>query len=86
EMTWTLWDKSHEGYGYATEASRAILQAWRGPRLVARVAPDNAASVAMAHRLGFVEDPAATPPAYDPNMVTFRAPDPLQPVKDDNLV
>ncbi|WP_371156422.1 GNAT family N-acetyltransferase [Jannaschia sp. 2305UL9-9] len=72
EMTWTLWDADREGAGYATEAAAAVLTAWQGAPLVARIAPGNTASLRMAARLGFSADPEATSPAYAPGMLTFR--------------
>ena len=71
ELTWSLWDSAHEGNGYATEAARAVLDAWTGIPLVARVAPDNAASRRVAERIGLRLDPAATPPSYAPTMLTY---------------
>jgi len=73
ELTWTLWDAAREGQGFATEAARAVLDAWQGAPLVARVMPDNAASRRVAERLGLRHQPDATPPAYAPGMLTFAA-------------
>jgi RimJ/RimL family protein N-acetyltransferase len=72
EMTWTLWDDTREGQGFATEASRAIVAAWQGPALLARIAPDNTRSQKMAERLGFALDPDAVPPSYAPEFLTYR--------------
>jgi len=47
----------HEGRGYATEAALA-LRDWAFS-LVSYIAPGNAASVAVAERLGARLDPAA---------------------------
>ncbi|MBF9047804.1 GNAT family N-acetyltransferase [Rhodobacterales bacterium LSUCC0031] len=53
------------GYGrYATEAARAVLDAWRGPELIAQIVPDNAASLRIAEKLGFMVDPEAAKPAH----------------------
>ncbi len=75
ELTWTLWDGAQEGYGYATEAARAVLNAWSHsgalPSLVACIAPDNTASQNVAARIGMVCDPHATPPSYDPSFLTY---------------
>ena len=71
EITWTLWDAAREGQGLATEAARAVLAAWTGPSLVARVAPENAASLRVAERLGMVRDIAAPPPSYNADVLTF---------------
>ena len=56
ELTWSLWTAQAEGKGYATEAARA-MQAWTfGPLGLtaarAEVHRDNAASHAIARRLG----------------------------------
>jgi len=73
EMTWSLWDAQYEGKGYATEAARAVLAAWTGPRLRADVDAGNAPSLAVAARLGFVEDKAAPTPTFMPNARVFYA-------------
>lgn len=73
ELTWTLWDGAREGEGYATEAARAVLGAWTGPALIARVDPDNAASLRVAEKLGFSRAGRVTVPAHFPrDVVTFR--------------
>ncbi len=73
ELTWTLWDGAREGQGYATEAARAVLAAWRGAPLIAQVAPDNAASLRVAEKLGFLrDDDIAVPSHYPEGVVTFR--------------
>jgi len=56
EITWTLWHEAQEGHGYATEAARAVLDAWQGPPLRASILPDNTGSLRVAARLGLVED------------------------------
>jgi len=72
EMTWTLWDPAFEGRGYATEAARAVLDAWTGAPLVVRIAPDNARSIRVAERLGLVIDPGAVQPDWAQGFVTYR--------------
>lgn len=72
EMTWTLWDGAKEGQGFATEAAKAVVEAWQGPALLARIDPDNTASQKLATRLGFTLDPDATPPSYAPHFLTYR--------------
>ena len=73
ELGWMLYD-GWEGRGYATEAARAAL-GWlmdnaRPASLVSYVDPDNAASIALAERLGATrDDDAATP---DEGTLTFR--------------
>ena len=74
EITWTLWDDAREGQGFATEAARAVLQAWAGPPLLARVKPDNAASLRVAERLGMVPAPDAPPASYGEDVLNFRLP------------
>lgn len=71
EMTWSLWQAEHEGKGLATEAAHAVLAAWKGAALVARIAPDNQRSRRVAERIGMTLNPDATPPQYDPNMLTY---------------
>ena len=66
ELGWQLFDGA-EGRGYATEAARA-LRDWaftvRGlPALVSYIDPGNAASIAVAERLGAAPDPEARPQA-----------------------
>lgn len=78
EMTWTLWDAAHEGQGYATEAARAVMDAWTGPRLLARIERDNAPSLRIAARLGFVEDPTAVPHPLLKDAKTLLAPEVAQ--------
>ncbi|WP_407541119.1 GNAT family N-acetyltransferase [Deinococcus radiomollis] len=58
ELGWAL-SPAQQGNGYATEAVRAAL-AWAEAQLNARrvtciIAPDNAASLRVAHRCGFRE-------------------------------
>lgn len=72
ELTWSLWDAAHEGHGYATEAAEAVMEAWEGPALVARIAPDNTPSRKVADRIGMVLDTNAIPPSYNPDMITYR--------------
>jgi RimJ/RimL family protein N-acetyltransferase len=55
EVGWAL-DQSVWGRGYATEGGAAALDhAWRdlgAERVISLIAPDNARSIAVAHRLG----------------------------------
>jgi RimJ/RimL family protein N-acetyltransferase len=53
ELGWTLREE-HRGRGYATEAAGAVRDWCRSERLVSLIAPDNAASQAVARRLGAV--------------------------------
>lgn len=65
ELGWMLFD-GHEGQGFATEAATTfrawIAEAPRPASLVSYVSPGNAASRAVAERLGAAHDPAAPAP------------------------
>ncbi len=72
ELGWQLYEGC-EGHGYATEAAAALRDwaarhGWRG--LVSYVHPDNAASAAVARRLGARLDTTAVP--QDPGDLVFR--------------
>ncbi|OLP59821.1 GNAT family N-acetyltransferase [Xaviernesmea oryzae] len=75
EMGWMLYD-GHQGQGYATEAAFAVRR-WAFDQLnlqtlVSYVSAENAASAAVARRLGAVLDPKA---ARDkPSDLVFRHP------------
>ncbi len=62
ELGWQLYE-GFEGYGYATEAARALRDWAFGtlglPTLVSYIGPGNSRSVAVAERLGASLDPAA---------------------------
>jgi RimJ/RimL family protein N-acetyltransferase len=82
ELGWLLYD-GHEGHGYATEAA-AALHRWafdirKLPTLVSYFDPANAASMAVAARLGAARDDAAI--RQDPEDVVYRH----QPVLPANL-
>ena len=73
ELGWFVYE-GHEGRGYATEAALA-LRDWafstlKLPSLVSYIAPGNAASVAVAERLGARLDPTA--PRTDPADLVYR--------------
>lgn len=73
ELGWLLYE-GHEGHGYATEAAIA-LRDWAAGALgisglVSYIAPNNAASAAVAERLGGVRDLLADRP--DPNDLVYR--------------
>lgn len=72
ELTWSLWDPTYEGQGFATEAARAVESAWQGAPLCAHIAPDNTPSQRVAERLGYVYDPQATPAAYATGLRVYR--------------
>ncbi|MGR9477602.1 GNAT family N-acetyltransferase [Rhizobium leguminosarum] len=73
ELGWFVYAE-YRGKGYATEAALA-LRDWafatlKLPSLVSYIAPGNAASVAVAERLGARLDPAA--PRTDPADLVYR--------------
>jgi RimJ/RimL family protein N-acetyltransferase len=73
ELTWTLWDASLEGQGYAFEAALAARDhAFRTlgwSTAVSYIDPENARSQALAARLGAVRDPVGTNPYGDDTQV-----------------
>ncbi|MEL7098046.1 MAG: GNAT family N-acetyltransferase [Pseudomonadota bacterium] len=74
EMTWTLWDGAAEGKGLATEAATAVwdhLRAQDWPEMIIRILPDNAASIAIARRIGATQTDEAAPAWYE-GALTFR--------------
>jgi len=68
ELGWFLFD-GFEGQGHATEAAAALrdVALSRLPTLVSYVSPGNAASAAVARRLGGIEDPLAPRQPGDEN-------------------
>nr|WP_242500581.1 GNAT family N-acetyltransferase [Tropicimonas sp. IMCC6043] len=75
ELGWFLFD-GNEGQGFATEAARALRDfAYESAgleTLVSYCTPENAASIALAERLGATLDPEAPRPA--PSVVVYRHP------------
>ena len=73
ELGWLLYD-GYEGQGYATEAAAALRDWAFGTlgleTLVSYCDPDNAASIAVAERLGAVRDPLAA--RQDPEDMVLR--------------
>lgn len=73
ELGWMLYE-GFEGQGYATEAAAALRNwAFRELRLTSLVSyfhPNNAASIAVARRLGAERDDAA--PRQDPEDLVYR--------------
>jgi RimJ/RimL family protein N-acetyltransferase len=73
ELTWTLWDPSLEGRGYALEAALAardhafVTLGWTSA--VSYIDPGNARSQAVARRLGAVQDLNAPNPYGDATQV-----------------
>lgn len=74
EMCWLLTEARHEGHGFAYEAARAALDhlfdTLRWPSVVSYVDPANAASRALASRLGAHADPATPSPL--PGCTAYR--------------
>jgi RimJ/RimL family protein N-acetyltransferase len=75
ELGWMLY-QGHEGRGFATEAARSLRDWAFGAQglamLVSYIDPPNARSIAVARRLGAVQDPGAErPTATD---LVFRHP------------
>lgn len=66
----------HEGRGYALEAARACVaharERFGWPELMAITAPDNAASVALLGKLGFVEQAQQQIEGYSEPSRVFR--------------
>lgn len=77
EVGWILFDPANEGQGYASEAAQAcISHAWTAlnwTSCVSYIAPGNAASIALATRLGATHDPeAAAPPSSGTQALVYR--------------
>lgn len=80
EVGWVLFDPAQEGKGYASEAARACVDyAWQvldWSTVVSYIAPENAASIRLAERLGAVLDPRAAVPKSDTPCLVYRHPHP----------
>ncbi len=83
EIGWTLWSAQAEGRGLAFEAAQAARAHAYGPLgwqgAVSYIDPGNDRSVALARRLGAVEDPGAPVPDFPadtPPVRVFRHPGP----------
>lgn len=78
EIGWFLYD-GYEGHGYATEAAAALRAHTYATTdlttLVSYCSPENAASIAVARRLGAYHDVDAPRPAND-NCHVYRHPGP----------
>ena len=79
EIGWTIWSTEAEGKGIAAEAARAAIDfAFRDlgwPTAVSYIAPGNERSIALAKRLGAVQDTTAPRPG-DGSALVFRHPKP----------
>ncbi|MEM1101240.1 MAG: GNAT family N-acetyltransferase [Pseudomonadota bacterium] len=73
EIGWHIWRAEDEGQGFATEAGRAALgwarETLGWTRVVSYIAEGNAASIAVAERMGAQLDPAAAHPSTGPCLV-----------------
>ncbi len=75
EFTWTLWDGTAEGHGFATEAALRVRDHLFGdlgwPQMVIRIMPDNKGSIRIAERIGatLMDEPA---PDWYAGSVTYR--------------
>jgi RimJ/RimL family protein N-acetyltransferase len=75
EFTWTLWNGTAEGQGFAIEAARAVRDhlftavGWQ--HMLIRIQPDNHPSIRLADRLGaqISNDPA---PDWYPGCTTYH--------------
>ena len=76
EVGWVLFDAASEGKGYASEAARACVDhAWNAlnwTSVVSYIAPENAASVKVAERLGARLDPQAVQPKPETPCLVYR--------------
>ncbi len=76
ELGWLIYD-GFEGHGYATEAARALRDWAFGTlglaTLVSYIDPENAASTAVALRLGGTEDPDAVRQDAEDRVYRYRA-------------
>lgn len=79
ELSWSMWEPTLEGSGYAFEAAQAVQAhvfrdlGW--PTAVSYIAPANARSIALAQRLGCRLDEDAPRPGGSETLV-FRHPIP----------
>ncbi len=80
EIGWVLFDAADEGQGLATEAASACVAHAYGPlgwdSAVSYIAPENAASIRVAHRLGATLDQAAPQPKPGVQTLVYRHPRP----------
>lgn len=77
EMSWTVWDETAEGKGYAFEAATAVLDhlfndlGWTSSP--SYIDPQNPRSIALAKRLGATLDPdAPTPTRFEGHELVYR--------------
>ncbi|MEO0380118.1 MAG: GNAT family N-acetyltransferase [Pseudomonadota bacterium] len=76
EVGWVLFDPASEGQGIAYEAAQACLthayDTLHWDTIVSYIAPANAASIALAERLGAQRDASATPIPSDKPCLVYR--------------
>ena len=82
EIGWVILDPEDEGKGIAYEAAKACVDHAFGPlgwdTAVSYIHPDNAASIALAERLGATLDPDAPLPETDKPCLVYRHPRPAE--------
>lgn len=76
EFGWTLWSAKHEGKGYITEAMRMLIP-WSWDKIGTDTAASyidapNAASIAVAKRLGAEFDPVETQKLNQPGSIMHQ--------------
>ena len=80
ELGWSVWSTEAEGKGIAleaaTEARRYAYDVLNWDGAVSYIAAANERSIALAKRLGCVEDPAAPRPDFGENVLVYRHPGP----------
>ncbi|WBU65209.1 GNAT family N-acetyltransferase [Paracoccus aerodenitrificans] len=78
EIGWTIWRPDAKGKGYASEAAIAARDFARKEHgwddIVSYIVPKNDRSIALAKRLGAVQDPQATGPETEDPLLVFRHP------------
>ncbi len=79
ELSWAVWNTSHEGKGIAKEAAIVAREFYYneigGKSLVSYIHPDNVKSIALAEKLGTVVDTTAATPRNN-NSIVYRHPAP----------
>ncbi|NDU99660.1 GNAT family N-acetyltransferase [Pseudoroseicyclus tamaricis] len=80
EVGWMIWSAEAEGKGYAYEAAQAaIAHAWAvlgWETIVSYIDPQNHRSIALAERLGALQDMAAQVPRPETPCLVYRHPRP----------
>ncbi|MCV3271783.1 GNAT family N-acetyltransferase [Roseobacter sinensis] len=75
ELTWTLWDGTFEGRGFATEAAQAVkthlFEDLGWPEMLVLVQPENIGSRRIAEKVG-ARKTDEDAPAWYPGCLTYR--------------